>query len=64
MENYKRIWNMWDWNNMKKHKNISFKAESNVVQQDDSLNKDENIIVLVKKFEKFLHKDKKKNGNK
>lgn len=49
---------------MKKHKNISFKAESNVVQQDDSLNKDENIIVLVKKFEKFLHKDKKKNGNK
>lgn len=53
-----------DWNNMKKHKNISFKAESNVVQQDDSSNKDENIIVLVKKFEKFLQKDKNKNGNK
>jgi len=40
-------------------------AESNTVQQDDSSNEEDNITVLVKKFEKFLQQDKKfKFGNK
>lgn len=49
---------------VKKQKNISLKAESNVLQQDESSDEDENIT-LVKKLGKFLQKDKKfKFGNK
>ena len=49
---------------VKKHKNISLKAESNVVQQDDSTDEDEDITILLKKIGKFLRKDKEIKINK
>lgn len=49
---------------VKKHKNISLKAESNAVQQNDSTDEDEDITILLKKIEKFLRKDKEIKINK
>lgn len=42
----------------KKHKNISLKVESNVIAHNDDLDGEENSNLLVKKFVKFLRRDK------
>lgn len=42
----------------KRHKGISLKVDSNMNQQEGSLQENDNIPLMVKKFSKFLKKNK------